>query len=363
MTIVNLDPSTARRLRQLARIRREDVQATISYLSPRIGASSSPKGYAEPKGDDARRIRLPDGFPLALDAIEVAGRLTAISDALPRLIRRTDGPPPIPLQCGSEDGLFFARLPSGRIIYEHAKVTPRETAMFEYVKDTLPTGWGLAEYHMGILVQQRYLKYISEPGAFHFPEGASVAVDAGCYVGAKALAMIDLMGASGKVVAVEMGDENFAVLERNVEANGLRGRILPVHAAISDSDGTTHGRRRGTGMMGNTIVAAELSAETGVAVNTRTLASIFSEVGLDRIDYLNIQLNGAEPLAVAGLGAYIDRVGIYFVACPYQVGGVPIRQRIVEPLAAEGYEILDEGKEGRVIAFRPPLVGHGSLPQ
>ncbi len=237
------------------------------------------------------------------------------------------------------------------MFYDHGRISPRDEALFEVVKDRLPADWGPVEYKMGVLVQQRYLKYLSHPGSFHFPAHAQVAVDAGCYIGCKAIAMADAMGPACRVIAIEIADDNFELLERNIAENGLSDRVKPVRAAISDVDGLgQHFLRHEVGM-GHSLVATERGGPTGAVLETKSLATIFSELGLDAIDYLNIQLNGAEPQAIAGLGRWISRVGTFFVACPYTVGGASLRPSIVEPLKKAGCTILDDGKTRRVVAF------------
>lgn len=309
MRIVNVDATVALRIKRLARIRRESLSETLHYLIPRIEEilKKSPTQYLS-TGICNKPIKVPDNFP-PIKEDDLAAGLHAISEyLLPRLIRRTDGPPPYHLDCGvTPEGLGYARLPNGRIIFDHANVTPRERTIFEFVKDKLPSGWNIVEYHMAILIQQRYQKYIDKPESIHFPAKAQLAVDAGCYVGAKAMAMLDLMGKNSRVIAIEMDEKNFNILERNIAENDLTGSIVPIHAAISDKNGFSQHRYRGTGMMGNTLVDAEYSKETGNIIETSTLDYIFSKLYINYIDYLNLQLNGAEEQALIGMESWEKR--------------------------------------------------------
>jgi FkbM family methyltransferase len=69
----------------------------------------------------------------------------------------------------------------------------------------------------------RWLGSIIEPGA--------TVIDVGANVGQMTLEMAHLVGATGRVIAIEPGPGNLALLRRHVEANGFSSRVQIVAAA------------------------------------------------------------------------------------------------------------------------------------
>lgn len=61
-------------------------------------------------------------------------------------------------------------------------------------------------------------------------------VNIGANIGMTAIALIKAGAAQG-ALAIEPAPENFRLLVRNIEQNGLSGKIRPVHAAISSCNG------------------------------------------------------------------------------------------------------------------------------
>ena len=69
------------------------------------------------------------------------------------------------------------------------------------------------------------------------PGLGGVIVEAGAYVGYKAIAMARRVGDTGRVIAIEADPGNFGLLVENIHLNGLGHIVVPVHAALSDHNG------------------------------------------------------------------------------------------------------------------------------
>jgi FkbM family methyltransferase len=113
----------------------------------------------------------------------------------------------------------------------------------------------------------------------NFPAGdVRVAVDAGCYIGFKAMAYADRMGPDGKVIAVEMMPDNYELLRRNVDANGFTEKIATVNCGLSDVPGTMVARRS----QRQAATIADVDQLAGFAderlVELDTLANVFDRM-------------------------------------------------------------------------------------
>lgn len=128
-----------------------------------------------------------------------------------------------------------------------------------------------------------------------------VVMDIGAGVGRETVTFASLVGPTGRVVAVEAHPRTFAMLEATVARNRL-ANVTAVQAAVGAVDGT--------------VQMAELEEHThnrvtegtagGVSVPARTLASLFDACGVDHVDLLKMNIEGAEGPALV---AFADELG------------------------------------------------------
>lgn len=121
-----------------------------------------------------------------------------------------------------------------------------------------------------------------------------VVFDIGAGIGTEALPFSRMVGASGKVVAVEAHPATYAKLERVCRLNDLRNVEL-FHAAVMDSN--------------EPVTISDLDAEEylvnkigtdGVQVPAVTIPDLVAKLQLDRIDLLKMNIEGAEVPALRG---------------------------------------------------------------
>jgi FkbM family methyltransferase len=115
-----------------------------------------------------------------------------------------------------------------------------------------------------------------------------VVVDLGSNVGISVLYFASRFP-EARIVAVEAEPEAFARLRANT---GHLNRVTPVHAAIADHDGETMIFSGEESWGASTIRAPEHSSEH--VVPAMTLDSLAEAHGLDRIDLLKMDVEGAE---------------------------------------------------------------------
>ena len=342
---ISLSQSALTTLRRVAKARKQHIKDTVYDLVPLAKSVNDPRPCPCP----VKQISLKASAHISDEELSqlFEGMLTQSTDR----VRRTDGIPDVKLSFQVDaHGNRGVKLPNGRVLFESGP-TNRSARIFPFFKDLAPKNWTVEEYHLSSQVRQRYLRYVQDPGIIHFPSHAKVAVDAGAYIGWKAIAFADIMGADSTTVAIEIDKSAYELMCRNVKANNLEGRVIPIYAAIGENNETTTLYRRGSHGKNSVVVPVENAKPVG-QIETRALESIFSDVGLRKVDYLNLQLNGAEAAALSGLGGWRDRVRTVFAATPYNLNGAPTRPTVVRELERAGFSVVDEGKPGRVIAQR-----------
>ena len=120
----------------------------------------------------------------------------------------------------------------------------------------------------------------------------SVFWDVWANVGFYSLLASKLVG-SGKVFAFEPAPRNLFYLRKHLALNGA-ANVEVLAAAVSDRNGTSFFEVEETGFMGR------LSGEGGITVPTATLDSLVAEGKVLPPDYVKMDIEGAELLALRG---------------------------------------------------------------
>jgi FkbM family methyltransferase len=142
-------------------------------------------------------------------------------------------------------------------------------------------------------------------GRFLGPAG--VFVDAGANIGLYSLMAAQIIGPSGRVLAVEPGEESLARLDANLALNSLP-QVTVIRAALGAEPGTA---RLFHVELGHDPQAYSLLPEGGATesetVPVTTLDLLAQEQGLTRLDALKLDVEGSEPMILAGGRATLAR--------------------------------------------------------
>lgn len=128
------------------------------------------------------------------------------------------------------------------------------------------------------------------------PRRGWVVVDGGAHMGFYAMRAASMVGAQGKVIAVEPEPANFAILERNIKANRL-GNVIAIQAALADKVGL--GKLSRT-RMSTTHYLTDLESSDSLTVRALTLDSLLQQVGLRKVDLVKLDVEGAELQVLEG---------------------------------------------------------------
>ncbi|BCW88334.1 hypothetical protein sos41_14730 [Alphaproteobacteria bacterium SO-S41] len=135
---------------------------------------------------------------------------------------------------------------------------------------------------------------LAELAAQILPENA-ISWDIGANIGVTCLVLAAVRPA-GRIAAVEAGNRNFAVLERNISENNVGGVVTPFNVAIGASDGDV----RFTDASAYGFISSE-----GDPTRQVSPATLFKEFGADRLDFVKIDIEGFEfPFLRAGLDLF-----------------------------------------------------------
>ena len=144
----------------------------------------------------------------------------------------------------------------------------------------------------------------------YLPEAGDTVFDIGAGVGETSLLFSTLVGERGRVVSIEAHPETFSRLERLCRANRL-DNVTAINAAVADRAGTVTISNQVDYVL-NSIVGED---PNGIEVPCRTLDEIALELGVDHVDLLKMNIEGAERSALLGLTNTLEHVANVCIGC------------------------------------------------
>jgi FkbM family methyltransferase len=123
-------------------------------------------------------------------------------------------------------------------------------------------------------------------------------IDIGANLGWFTLIAASIAGKEGVVLSFEPDPVNFSLLSRSVERNGF-DNIRLFQQCASDVDGTRTLHMAPSEHMGQHSISRDMGGPK-ITVESATLDTIASNLRIDHIDVLKIDVEGAEPEVLAG---------------------------------------------------------------
>jgi FkbM family methyltransferase len=169
-----------------------------------------------------------------------------------------------------------------------------------------------------------------------------VVVDVGAGIGEETVYYSRLVGSSGCVVAIEAQPHTFVCLEKTIKRNGLTN-VTAVNCAITGSTQEVFVTDDTDRHLWNTIIGGD---KAGVSIPGRTLDSVLGELQIDQVDFLKMNIEGAEEPALAGMTQTVAKTRFATIACHDFIadGGGPesmrTRAAVHRFLEAHGFDIV-----------------------
>jgi len=138
-----------------------------------------------------------------------------------------------------------------------------------------------------------------------------VVFDIGAGRGEDAVAFSRAVGRGGRVVAVEAHPLSYELLEAFCRLNQL-GNTSPLHVAVMDKKGEIS-MVESDDWRANAVAAD--GAAGSIRVASKTLDEICGELGIKHIDFLKMNIEGAERYALVGMESMLESTKAVCVAC------------------------------------------------
>jgi FkbM family methyltransferase len=196
----------------------------------------------------------------------------------------------------------------------------------------------------------------------HLGSGMTV-IDVGANIGHYAMVAAQAVGPTGRVVAFEPDGENHAALAANLALN-LLGNATPERLALGVRAGAMTLYRDAANRGGHSLAVANVQAPAGAESVMVTTLDAYAETHLPgrRVDFIKIDVQGAESAVLEGAGAILarDHPSVLVEFWPHGIramGADPMR--LVERMLALGYglAVIERGHPDRL----RPLDGVAAL--
>jgi FkbM family methyltransferase len=146
--------------------------------------------------------------------------------------------------------------------------------------------------------------FINDEYGFSLARPPSIIVDAGANVGMSA-AYFSLRYPAATIIAIEPEPSNFDILRKNAKQFP---RIIPLNAALWNHEGAVRVQDGGGGNWGIKVTDVNISSDA--SIRALTLSALLKELGIDRVDLLKIDVEGAECEIFEDAAPWINRVGV-----------------------------------------------------
>lgn len=207
---------------------------------------------------------------------------------------------------------------------------------------------------------QRYLKQNVKPNM--------VVMDIGAHLGLYTLLLADLVGEGGKVYSFEPAEENFRRLKEHTSINNIYCVKL-FKLALSDREETTSLYINPMDDSGHSLISEQADAcaegkrvgPSTQAVQTTTLDAIINREGIDRLDLIKIDIEGAEHIILKGGEEMLSKKKAPHIICEtHTTHNLPNKKKddVREILYSYGYKSYFLDKKYLVeLDYKTPVVG------
>jgi FkbM family methyltransferase len=202
--------------------------------------------------------------------------------------------------------------------------------------DGLELQLGRSSASLGVFLNDGFSDSSVSSLFLEFLEPGMHALDCGAHIGEYTLLFARLVGPSGAVHAFEPDPRMFPLLRANVQRNELTNVTL-ANVALSDREGMEWFAAKDDATMSALRRFTEQPGAESALVPTTTLDLYLEISGLQAVDALKVDIEGAEAAAIAGANRLLRTLqpGLVFVECDRH-SNTPVVERLLED---QGYRV------------------------
>ncbi|MEN9334781.1 MAG: hypothetical protein RLY35_1961 [Bacteroidota bacterium] len=178
----------------------------------------------------------------------------------------------------------------------------------------------------------------------------SVVIDLGAGTGTESIVFSEMVGKSGKVYAIEAHPETYCSLSHLVD-KGFYTNVTPVNLAIGDRDGEVMIEDQQAHEK-NAVVIEDNKRDSGFKVKMITLDQMVEEFGIKKIDFLKVNIEGAEKYMLDGMVKSASIIESAAISCHdflYPNGGPEIMNAVRAFFKDRGFEVIHEPNDHVVV--------------
>jgi FkbM family methyltransferase len=153
------------------------------------------------------------------------------------------------------------------------------------------------------------------------PRGGDVVLDCGANIGVTVYE--ELAAGARKIVAIEPGPENLECLRRNYPAEIQSGRVVVVPKGVWDKEDFLTLRVDPKNSAADSFVLLRENVVDVQKVPLTTIDKLVNDLKLDRVDYVKLDIEGAEPKALTGAHATLAKWKPRLSVASYHKAGDP----------------------------------------
>jgi FkbM family methyltransferase len=146
---------------------------------------------------------------------------------------------------------------------------------------------------------------------YYQPKEGDVIVDLGAGRGENTFTFSKAVGRTGRVIAIEAHPLSYTILKNFCALNHLTN-VTALQVALMDKPGKVRIVESESSWTGNTV---QYGKSSSYKVRAATLDDLSEELSLERIDFLKMNIEGAERYALPGAQAVMPRIKQICVAC------------------------------------------------
>ena len=149
---------------------------------------------------------------------------------------------------------------------------------------------------------------VDEQSASHVfqPEDGEIVLDVGANIGLYTVRASRLVGSQGKVIAIEAEPANFDALLFNLKLNQANN-VIPLNLAAWNQEAMLDLHLFDCTQSHSLVSVPEKAHLSSVKVKARTLDKVLAELGIESVDWIKIDVEGAEVEVLQGLEKTMSR--------------------------------------------------------